>query len=293
MKKFRWEYTGKPQRIVLMKSDGGGGGGGTQRAEPPTYLEPHLRAGTDLAARMYAQGGPQQYGGNTVVPFSAQTERAMQGIEGRALAGSPVSRAANQYAYDALSGKHVNANPWLDQMYDRAAQQTRRQLDTQFATAGRDIEAQYPARADALNNLATNIYGGAYENERNRQQGVLPMAPTLAQQDYFDMQQLMGVGGNVENLASQYQQDAQRRWDFEQMRPEMATDQYLSRIAGSPANNYGNQIVDTDRNRLAGAAGGALGGWALGSSLTAPGAALAGASMWPFALGGALLGGWL
>ena len=267
----------------------GGGGGGTTRTEPPTYLEPHLEASANQSGYLYGLGGPQQYPGSTVVPFSQQTEQAMAGVQNRALSGSPVNAAANQYMTDMLSGRYLSpdSNPWLEQTYNRAAQATRSQLDSQFAGAGRDIEAQLPARADQLNNLATSIYGGAYDAERGRQNAMLPFAPQIANQDYFDWGQLANVGGQVEGLASQYQGDAANRWMYEQMLPEQNLDNWIQRLGLNPASGYGTQYQDTDRNSLLGAAGGAAGGAMLANAL---GAAAGGPWMWGAAGLGGLLG---
>lgn len=304
-----------------------GGGSQTQTTEPPKYLRPYLRGAMTDAQNLYNQGGPEYYPGETVVPFSSQSQQAMDLTQQRALAGSPLTRSAQGYAtsqlqspissqfgsasYDAGPNMFGGAsNPMLDRMFDQAAMRTRPALDSQFAGSGRNLEAQMPARADQLNDLATNIYGGAYENERNRQLqyqqqltgigaqgyenernrmaddlqaqrqnrlGLLGFAPTLANQDYFDYQQLGGVGQQVEDLTGRLMEDQAARWDFDQNREGANLDQYLARLNQYPGSTTSTPVY---RNQAAGALGGGMMGYQMFGN------------PWG-ALGGALMGGLL
>lgn len=242
---------------------GSSGGGGVTRVEPPSYQLPYLQYGTNQAQQIYNRG-------RQVVPFAPQTEMAIAGTTQRALTGSPVTNAAQNYATQSLQGGFLGSNPWLDQTFNRAALGTQNQLASEFARSGRNVGASEPIRAQQLNDLATGIYGGAYENERNRQQGVLGQAGALANQDYVDLAQLGGAGAQVEGLAQQYT-DAQGA----------NLDDYLRRVSG----NLGSTTTTpSSRNRLAGAAGGALAGAQLGSYFGPWGTAIG-------AVGGGLFGG--
>jgi hypothetical protein len=275
---------------------GGGGSSGVQKIEPPSYQLPYLTQGLSYAQGMLNQGAPRQYSGATVVPFSQQSQNAMAGIEKRASAGSPVVKAAQNYVTNNLNAANpygnVN-NPYLNATFKQAAQQTQGQLASEFARSGRNVQASQPLRSEQLNNLATQIYGGAYDAERNRQlaytgqqQGLLSAAPGLAAQDYLDLGQLQGVGSQVENLAGQYQQDAQRRFDYEQQAPQMLLDQYLGRVRGT---DYGSTSMGTQT----GAGGSSKLGSSLGTAAAAGGLAkLLGASN-PWVAGAAAAGGLL
>ena len=255
----------------------GSSGGGSQvvRQEPPKYQLPYLQQGLQSAANLYGQqaGGQVQ----TVAPFSPETEAGLKGISDRANAGSPLQGAANQYALDTLNGNFLGSNPWLDKTYERAALQTQSQLASQFAGTGRNVDASEGLRAQQLNDLATGIYGGAYDAERNRQQQVLGMSPAIQAQDYADYDRLLGVGAQRENLAQQ-QLDA----------PGLSLDQYLSRVSG----NYGQTTTTPyTRNRAAGAIGGGMAGAQMGGQI----GGYFGNSGWGSAIGGLLGaygGGW-
>jgi hypothetical protein len=275
----------------------------SQTTEPPAYLAPYLRDAATETQSLYRTGGPQYYPGNTVVPFSSQTEAALGGTEQRALAGSPVNRAAQDYATRTLTTAPTSqfggaSNPYLDATFNRAADQVQNRIQSGFAGSGRNIEAGRPLAAQEMNDLATGIYGGAYENERNRmaqdlaqqratQFSVAGMAPNLANQDYIDLQQLGGVGGQVEDLTGRLMEDQAARFDFNQNAPQVNLDNYLQRL-GMVAGGAGSTTTGTTptyRNRSAGALGGLTAGAGLGTALSL-------SNPWTAALaiGGGLLG---
>lgn len=235
------------------------------KTEPPSYQLPYLQEGLGYARGLFAEGGPQQYSGNTVVPFAPQTEQALHGIEQRATQGSNVTRAGQGLVTDTLNGKFLDQqNPYLQATFDKAAQATQASLEGQFAGTGRNVQASLPARTDMLTSLATQIYGGAYDAERNRQTQALPYVSPLAEADYRDLAALQGVGGQVEDLSGRVIQDQVHRFDTEQNRPGAALDSYLQRISGNMGLTQSTPIY---RNQTAGALGGALAGAQLGSQI--------------------------
>lgn len=238
--------------------------GGTQVVQqtPPAYQLPYLQEGLSAARGLFQEGGPQQYQGNTVVPFSPQTEQALAGITTRAQNGSPVISAGQGLVTDTLNGKYLSpdTNPYLTSTFNKAAQDTQASLESQFAGTGRNVAASLPARTDMLTNLATQIYGGAYNAERDRQNQALSYASPLAEADYRDLSALQGVGQTVEDKAGQVISDNISRWNYDQQRPENALNDYLARISGNIGQTQTTQLPDVTRNRTAGALGGALTG---------------------------------
>jgi hypothetical protein len=234
--------------------------------EPPSFQLPYLQYGLGQAKSIYDQG-------SNVVPFSPYSEQALQGVANRATNGSPLVSSANDYVQKSLSGGFLGSNPYLDQTFNQAAMATQGQLASQFAGAGRNVDASMGLRSQQLNNLATQIYGGAYNNERQLQQGVLGSVLPLANQDYVDLAQLRGAGSDIEGLAREYQQA-----------PGQALDQYLGRVSGNMGATSSQPLY---RNSGASALGGALLGSQLGSSLSSnPYAGIIGA------IGGGILGGY-
>jgi hypothetical protein len=269
--------------------------------EPPAFIQPYMQYGAQQGRALYETGGPQYYGGNTVVPFSEQTENALGRTEQRALQGSPVNQAAQNYATNTLNNTPTSqfggaSNPYLDATFNKAADSVQQRLGTQFAGSGRNIDASRAVNADELSGLATRIYGGAYESERDRmaqdlsqqrahQFGVAGLAPNLANQDYVDLQALGGVGGQVEDLTGRLMEDQAARWDFSQNAPQSNLDNYIARITGGYPGGTSTNTTPTYRNRTAGAAGGAMAGAQMGSAFGPWGTAIG-------AIGGGLLGGY-
>jgi hypothetical protein len=235
---------------------GGQSGGGTQRTEPPKYQLPYLQYGVQQARNLYDSGQP------TVAPMSQQTNTALGGMAN--LAGNnQITANAGNLANQTLSGGFLGSNPYLDQTFNRAAMATQNQLASQFAGSGRNVDASQGLRSQQLNDLATGIYGGAYDAERNRQQQTLAMSPQLGQAQYGDLERLLGVGQAQEGYQQQ-QLDARGN----------ALDQYLGRVSG----NMGQTIKTSQTGNPA---AGALGGAMLGGQFLGP---------WG-ALGGGILGG--
>jgi hypothetical protein len=85
---------------------------------------------------------------------------------------------ASHLVNNTLQGDYLNpdSNPYLQGTFNRAADLTRGRLDSEFAGAGRNLGAAQPARSEELQTLASNIYGGNYQAERDRQQSALGQA---------------------------------------------------------------------------------------------------------------------
>jgi hypothetical protein len=261
-----------------------GGGGKTQTAtttsEPPKYLQPFLQQGMQGAQSLYQQGPQQYYPGQTVVGFSPETEQALGMQTQRATTGSPVMGAANQFAANTLGGEQPltfggATNPHLDATFNRGADQIMNRLKTDFAGSGRNTGAAMPVAGEQLGSFANDLYGGDYQNERNRmaaeigqnqnaQLSVLGMAPGLAQADYNDIDRLSQVGQAREDLTGREYEDAANRWDFGQNAQGTALDQYLSRLQGYPG-GVASSSTPIYRNQSAGALGGAMAGYQLGN----------------------------
>lgn len=234
----------------------------TTTTEPPKYLQPYLQDAVGSAQGLYRQGPQQYYPGQTVVGFSPETEQALGMISQRAGQGSPVTSAANSYATSTLNGG--NSNPYLDAQFNRAADATQGRLQTEFAGSGRNLDATRAARAEELGNLATDFYGGQYNNDQNRRLGVLGLSPSLASADYTDANALLGVGQQREDLTGRQYSDAAARFDFNQNAPGNALDQYLARLGGYPGSAMSSS-TPIYRNPAAGALGGAGMGYQIGN----------------------------
>lgn len=114
-------------------------------------------------------------------------------------------------------GMELGNNPFLSQMFSEAAQGVTDQLtkslvpsmDRQFAASGRLGSGAYAAARNtaeettgkALSNLATNLYGQAYEGDKGRQMGALGQLAQMGQQGVQN--RLAGAGLFQQGLQNQ------------------------------------------------------------------------------------------
>ena len=106
----------------LFGGGGGGGGGSSQTTtDIPEWLKPYVTFGLEEAQGLYKGAGPEYYPGQTYVSPSGQTTQALGLAEQRALAGSPLQRAALQQQAGTVGGQYLGNNPYLAQALQGAA----------------------------------------------------------------------------------------------------------------------------------------------------------------------------
>lgn len=231
-----------------------GGGSSTQTvtqvADPWKGVQPTLKAGlSDLSKWYTSSAGRNYYPGSTVVPFSNQTKQALTMTQNRAINGSPVMNSANRNLQDTLDGKYLapGSNPWLQSTYDLAAGNERSQLDSQFNQGGAYGGSLHEgARAAQLADLGTQIFGGNYSDERNRQMQAMLFAPQAAASDYADAQALGQVGSAYEGQAGKELADNMARYDFGQQNGLDRIKQLLGIASGLGTPNSTTQTSPTN-----------------------------------------------
>lgn len=121
----------------------------TTRTEIPEFLRQGLQGASDAS--------------------QARFEADSSGVTG--LRPNEINTNASNLVNDTLQGDFLSpeSNPFLQQTFNRAADLTQGRLATEFAGAGRNLGASLPARSDELQTLASNIYGGNFQAERDRQ----------------------------------------------------------------------------------------------------------------------------
>src|SRR3990167_3877909 len=84
-----------------------------QNQDPWAGQQPFLTKGFERAQGFLDQ--PMQfYPNGTVVPFSPQTEQALQQTENRAITGSPLQAAGGSMLQDTIGGSYLQqGNPFL------------------------------------------------------------------------------------------------------------------------------------------------------------------------------------
>lgn len=232
----------------------GGKGGGSQTSTtsnmPFGPTGEALEFGYDEAKKLYDY---PMYPGNMYTTFNPIQEQAMGLTGNRALYGSPVTNLANIEAATTLGGGYLDprSNPYLQSAVSGAMQDVGRQfaeatmpsLQSQFVDAGRygsgaQIANESLARQDLarqMGNMAANMYGQAYESERDRMLRQSSIAPQFQGMDYKDLAALASVGDIVDQKAREILQADIERYNY----PQTQLDRYANRIATLGGQQYG------------------------------------------------------
>ena len=276
-----------------MGKKGGGGGETTQTQESSPWgpQQPYLIDGLQRAEDRYQSGPMSFYEGQTYADPSQQTAGAMSQLEGIANAGSVAGGAAQGLFGSTIAGDYLNANPYLDANYDRAAEAVKRNyqdvvqpgVDAGFSKGGRfgsrwhdkTMGTAQDKLGENLSGLANQMYGGNYATERANQQKMLNAAPMMTGFETLDSQRIGQVGAYQDMLNQRPIDEAMARHNFGQQENEAYLDRYLNRVNSTGA-GYGTTTRTTDAGGssgnammglLGGAAGFGLGGGPHGAML--------------------------
>ena len=236
-----------------------GGGGGKQDSTTTTSIDPSIKPyvtyGLEEGKRLYESQTPSFFPGQTYVSPSEQTQQALQMAQQRAMAGSPLTGAAQAETLATIQGRGVNpflagaleqTNRLAGEQYNRNIQN----LQSSAASAGRygsSAMGQQAGTAQDIFARALAEQGGqlAYnsaEAERARQMAAVGAAPQMAQADYADIQRLLSVGGAREAQSAAQLQDAMNRFNFEQNLPQAKLSQFANLFSSVP---QGSTTVQT------------------------------------------------
>jgi hypothetical protein len=245
---------------IVAECKGGGGGSTTtvQKSDPWDQQKPYLLTGFEQAQNLLNAPTRQFYPGSTVVPFSPESEMAMQMQTNRAINGSPIQQAANNQLTNTLNGDYLYGGQGFNEAIDAATRKILPQVNSTFEGAGRTGSglaqtAQTQAIADA--------FAGQYGNERENQLRSMFFAPQVAGLDYDNISKLAEVGAQKETLGQEQTAEDIARYDFNQNARQQQVSDFLNMIQG----NYGGTNSQTaqvngGRSGLGSALGGALQG---------------------------------
>ena len=243
-------------------------------SSPLPWLEPYL---TDLASRgqeVANQGYTQSPG--TYTEANPYLTAGWEATANRAMQGSPLMSTANSQLQNIMSGGMMNANPYLDQQIQQAqgdlassfnqvnvpAWAKAMQSSGSFGNTGVQEAAgyDYGNLANAMGRISTDMRGNAYNTERGYMQQAIGMAPSFANQDYVDSQQLLNVGAQVQNQ-NQAAQNQNQAWFTEAQNFPMQQLQNYGSILGMAGGGGGVQTqTQPDPSTASQVIGGALTG---------------------------------
>jgi len=200
-------------------------------SDPWSGQQGFLRNGYEAAQNNILNRPTSFYPNSTVVPFSNQTNAALQGIENYATQPNSVINNAQSNLSQTLNGDFLNSNPYLQQMIQQTTQAITPALDAKFAGSGRyGSGAHANALASAAADAGTRLGYQNYNDERQNQLKAQVLAPQTYNLGLSPYQSLAGVGGAMESKAGETLQDQINRYNYAQNEPTQRTGQYVQAI---------------------------------------------------------------
>lgn len=221
------------------------------KAEPWKPAQPYLEGAMKDANALYAQGAPQYYNQTQIAPMSSYTRNGYDALAQRAMAGSPVTNAAQQHLTTTLGGGYLSAgNPYFQGALSAATQpminaytdQVMPGLDSNFSAAGRyGSGAHALASSDAgaqlqqqIGDVASQMAYQNYADERQRQVQAMMFAPDMAAQDYRDIMALQDAGAGYDQYNQSLIDADMRKYDYNMNAPYNWLANYVGLLGGVP-----------------------------------------------------------
>lgn len=258
---------------MTLEGGGGGSGSSTTNTQIDKTIRPFVKYGLNEAQALYETDSPNYYGGQTYVSPSEQTQQAFQAAQNRALQGNPLLPAAQRQQQDVIGGAYLQNNPYFEQALSGASRGATNVYNDAIKAAqgsaamagryGSNVSADIQNRAaGTLANTLADKYGDLayanYSNERAMQNQAAQNAPTLANADYQDINQLLQVGQGMEDYQKTALQADIDRFNFEENKPYAKLQTFLSSVYGAPQGSVsttkqsGGKIVCTAMNHVYG-----------------------------------------
>ena len=221
----------------LRPHKGGSSGGSTTTQSIPSELKPLAKAysakAMDLSKEEY-----NPYGGERFEDLNMAQNLGLWNTMARAGGGSQTIRNAEGQLNSIIQGGQTN--PYLDQMVNKAQDSVRSQFNTGAVNSGSfgnsGLQEQFQ---QGLGDVATNMYGQAYETDRARQMQGIGMAQQFGNQAYTDAEQMLKAG---QVLQDQAQQD--KDFDYQQFQEkENLPYKQLAAMSGVFSSGLGSQTT--------------------------------------------------
>ena len=234
----------------LVQYKGGGGGSSQTTNELDPNVVPYVRDALSQQQKLYRQGAPDYYGGQTYLDPNSQQQQAMALMSSQARAGSPELQQANQLAQQTMQGDFLQNNPNFDAVMETAGRKATDLYNTATNNTFSDVSkaGRYGSNAHAnlqagnAGKLAQSLSDTAgqyayqnYANERQNQMNVMNNAQNFASNNYYDANQLMNVG-NQQAGFNQTALDADiARHDYGQNAQQQHLSNYTNAVWGAPS----------------------------------------------------------
>ena len=180
---------------------GGGGGGGTSTSSTAATIPEELKPAAQSLSRIATQVANtpyQAYQGQGVADLNQMQQAAMGLTANRALSGSQTINNAESALNQFIQGG--NTNPYLDKMVQKAQDSVVSNFNTGAVNSGSfGNSGLQETLARGLGDVATNMYGNAYNTDQANRMQAIGQAQTFGNQAYQDASQLFNMGQQAYN----------------------------------------------------------------------------------------------
>ncbi len=179
----------------------GGGGGSTTTNSVDARFSPLIDYATQAAAGVQ-KAGFTPYTGQRYADMNSTQQAGLDMVTNRATNGDPTMQQATSTLQQTLAGGQTN--PYLDSLVSKAQSGVMGNMAALQARSGSFGNSGIAEQgAKQMGDIATQMYGNAYNTDRANQMAALNLAPTYGNQKYQDAAQLMNAGSFQQNQAQQ------------------------------------------------------------------------------------------
>ncbi len=239
----------------------------TSTTQPLGFQLPYAQQVLSEAQRLYQQPGPLFYPCSTVAGFDPSEVTAFQHLQRAApLAASFVQDQAYPALRFALNAPDVANNPYVQAMAEAAVRPVMQQLQEQVfptlrqeftAAGGRGGTREGMAAALATERAAraaadatTNLYGQAYAQGLQAQQGALGLIPSVQAALLQPGYTLADVGEAYRQMEQARINEAIARWQYEQNLPYVKLAEYANLVRSPFGGDAVSDVTATPADRL-------------------------------------------
>ncbi|MDR3005270.1 MAG: hypothetical protein LBV14_13685 [Acidovorax sp.] len=210
---------------------GGGSSSSSSQIAYPDEIKPLLSNVAKLSTDLYNKPW-QGYGGDRFADLNGTQQQALQGIQDRATGGSELWNQAKGSLSQMMGDQQ---NPYLDQQVANAQKSVvdsynltaKPQMESAMVGSGsfgnsglQQMQQQSQNQLQQnLGNVATQMYGNAYNTNQANKLQALGMAQGFANQDYTDLNQMLNAGNTFQDQAQNKADFNYEQWQSQQDDP--------------------------------------------------------------------------
>jgi hypothetical protein len=215
-------------------------GGGSQNTVSqntvPDWLQPYLTNTLSSAQTLEQGGGPQYYPGQQVASLTPLQNEGLSQVQNLSQ-GPNASTVAQNQNMNIESGAYLNpsTNPYLSGTLATAEQGVQNPITSQFGAAGRNVLSSAPVQSSAMNQLANQIYGGAYQSGMSNMVQASGLSPSIDAGTYAPAQAALSAGNGVQQQDQNEINASMNQYNYNQQLPENMLSWYSGLIGQNAA----------------------------------------------------------